>query len=265
MDDFFSPQDAANDPAADFLAREAAALGADATTFGGSAHAADSFDKDFEHSASAFPDLDDEGLDGFVSPPPAVGGGGRANVFGDQQRGQVSVTGDNEFAAFENEYPEVEVNPAPVQNNGFGSGPVYAQPPSIFPTTPQPVEEESEFIKSWRVKQSEEIARREEESTRKKEETIVKAQNAIDNFYKEYNSKKEKNIARNKEEEATFVAARTDALAKGTTWERICDLVELQDSRSKTTTKSKQDLTRFKDVLLALKREGDNAPGAGGY
>jgi hypothetical protein len=26
----------------------------------------------------------------------------------------------------------------------------------------------------------------------------VKAQNAIDNFYKDYNSKKEKNIARNK-------------------------------------------------------------------
>lgn len=133
------------------------------------------------------------------------------------------------------------------------------------------------------MKQAEEIARREEESKAKREETIVKAQNAIDNFYKEYNSKKEKNIARNKyvllsclrgagltadacrEEEAAFDAKRNDALAKGTTWERICDLVELQDSRSKTSTKSKQDLGRMKEVLLALKREGDSAPGAGGY
>lgn len=52
--------------------------------------------------------------------------------------------------------------------------------------------------RSWKVKQAEEIARREDESKAKREETIVKAQNAIDNFYKEYNSKKEKNIARNK-------------------------------------------------------------------
>lgn len=52
--------------------------------------------------------------------------------------------------------------------------------------------------RSWRIKQAEEIAVREAESSRKKEETIVKAQNAIDNFYKEYNSKKEKNIATNK-------------------------------------------------------------------
>jgi hypothetical protein len=42
-------------------------------------------------------------------------------------------------------------------------------------------------------------------------------------------------------------------------------MVELQDSRSKTTSRSKQDLSRFKDVLLALKREGESAPGAGGY
>lgn len=68
-----------------------------------------------------------------------------------------------------------------------------------------------------------------------------------------------------REEETAFNAARTDELAKGTTWERICTLVELQDSRSKTTTKSKQDLARFKDVLLSLKREGENAPGAAGY
>lgn len=52
--------------------------------------------------------------------------------------------------------------------------------------------------RSWKSKQAEEIARREEESARKKEEAIVKAQNAIDNFYKEYNAKKEKNIAKNK-------------------------------------------------------------------
>jgi hypothetical protein len=70
---------------------------------------------------------------------------------------------------------------------------------------------------------------------------------------------------RHREEEAAFNAERTDALAQGTTWERICTMVDLQDSRSKTSTKSKQDLSRFKEVLLSLKHEGENAPGAAGY
>jgi hypothetical protein len=48
-------------------------------------------------------------------------------------------------------------------------------------------------------------------------------------------------------------------------WERVCDLVDLKDSRSKTNTQSKQDLGRFKEILLSLKREGESAPGAGGY
>jgi hypothetical protein len=68
-----------------------------------------------------------------------------------------------------------------------------------------------------------------------------------------------------REDEELFKTSLSDSLAKGTTWERICTLVDLQDSRSKTTTKSKQDLTRFKEILLSLKREGENAPGAGGY
>ena len=58
------------------------------------------------------------------------------------------------------------------------------------------------------------------------------------------------------------------ALSQGTTWERICDTVELQNSQSKTIARSganATDLTRFKEVLLRLKREGAAAPGAAGY
>jgi len=52
--------------------------------------------------------------------------------------------------------------------------------------------------RTWRAKQAQEIAEREEKAQGKKEETIAKARNAIDNFYKDYNSKKEKSIAQNK-------------------------------------------------------------------
>jgi hypothetical protein len=188
MDDFFNPPaDQSSDPMADFLAREKAALGSEFDTNPSSS----SFDKDFERSVSAFPDLDggdnDDGLNGFASAAPPVVSSMRGPYEGGMGA-QVSVTGDNEFAAFENEYPEVEATPAPqvsskalfsgwtdgprgrrtdggclglvLQHNGFAAAPSYQQPTGLFLGTPQPVEEESEFIRSvvfgsrrasWRV------------------------------------------------------------------------------------------------------------------
>lgn len=119
--------------------------------------------------------------------------------------------------------------------------------------------------RAWREKQADEIAKRDEASSKRKEEIISKAERAIDDFYANYNQKKEKQISQNKEDEAVFIQARDDALAKGTTWERIADLIELQDSRSKTVARGTKDLSRMKEVLLALKREGDTAPNAAGY
>merc|ERR1711939_1168216 len=157
---------------------------------------------------------------------------------------------------FQSQYPDVQIYP-PVQSetpqppqqqqqqNGFSSGPSYQS--STFASSTEP---ESDAVRAWREKQ---------------EEVIRKAEAAIDDFYAGYNQKKEKQIAQNKENEAAFVQARDDALAKGTTWERIADLVELQDSRSKTVAKGSRDVSRMKEVLLTLKREGDKAPNAAGY
>lgn len=71
-----------------------------------------------------------------------------------------------------------------------------------------------------------------------------------------------------RQQEAEYLASLTDSLSNGTTWSRICDIVDLQNSQSKTlarTGASTTDLKRFKEVLLRLKREGDAAPGAAGY
>lgn len=68
-----------------------------------------------------------------------------------------------------------------------------------------------------------------------------------------------------REQEASFLQTRDDSLGQGTTWQRIADLIDLQDSRSKTVSKSTHDLSRFKEILLSLKREGATAPGAAGY
>lgn len=64
-----------------------------------------------------------------------------------------------------------------------------------------------------------------------------------------------------REEEAAFLEERNDALGKGTAWQRVAELCELQDSRSKTNTRATRDVSRMKELFLALKREGDTAPG----
>lgn len=68
--------------------------------------------------------------------------------------------------------------------------------------------------------------------------------------------------------EEEFQAELTDSLSEGTTWSRICKILELENSQSKTIARTgpgTTDLSRYKEVLLRLKREGDTAPGAAGY
>ncbi|POY73533.1 hypothetical protein BMF94_3470 [Rhodotorula taiwanensis] len=275
MDDLFGSdsKQAQQDPAGDFLARERAALGADAQSFAAPSDS-DAFDKDYEKSAAAFPDLEGSGGADDVVLGDFAGGGNHAATSAVTTGQQVSVTGNDEFAAFEEEYPEIDLPSEQPHENGLNGSSAPEPAPAAFSqpaaastqsaTAPQD-SGDSEIIRNWREQQKADIAKREEESARKKEDTIAKARNAIDNYYKDYNSKKEKAIAQNKDDEEAFKTQLSDSLAKGTTWERICTLVDLQDSRSKTTTKSKQDLTRFKELLLSLRREGETAPGAAGY
>lgn len=71
-----------------------------------------------------------------------------------------------------------------------------------------------------------------------------------------------------RENEAAFLEKLQEDIAKGTSWERVADLISLENSQSKTirpTVAGSSDLTRMKEILLTLKREGDKAPGAAGF
>jgi len=266
----------------DFLAREADILGDEFST---SLHRPTGGDDiDFDRAASAFPDIDIDGdfiqssqppppaartsngfsFDDFVSPPPS-------------QKTEVKVTGDVDFDTFESEFPEIEID-AGQHRSQPQKPPVYGdtfapQPhPSMFSSTPiltQNIsEDEPQVIKDWREKQQEEIKARDETSKLRREQTIDKAERAIEDFYENYSKKKERNIRDNKNSEAEYLSELSASLSTGTTWERICSLVDLQNSQSKTIARTgagTTDLARFKEVLLRLKREGDAAPGAGGY
>ncbi|WFD36660.1 Clathrin light chain [Malassezia cuniculi] len=298
----FNNTDATADPTADFLAREKQAAGAilgdDNELFGFSAPQG-AQEHDFESRAADFPALDGED---DVAPYAAGPTGARADDFLEQDvsgpAAQDTYTLDDPVDQFQSNYPELdddasapvaaaaapapahasEADPAHVSayDDYFDraeSAPAPAAAPAPAPEAPkltsyQNIDEETEPLRAWRERQADEIARRDAQAERVRGETISQAEQDIDKFYAEYNAQKEKNIKRNKENEARFQDERTRELAEGTTWTRVTKLLDLQNSQSKTIAKlgaGSTDLTRMKELYLSLRREGDTAPGAGGY
>ncbi|KAN0130697.1 Clathrin light chain domain containing protein [Lactarius tabidus] len=248
----------------------------------------DDADIDFNNAASAFPEisLDGEGdFPDFSSPPPPsnfpTAGPFDLDAFGSPAppAREVKVTGhdDDEIEKFESEFPELDmpqVASPPVPQPTFGAAAPFAPRPqpsalSATPILTQQIDaEEPEVIRQWRERQADEIKARDERSKARRQETISKAERSIDQFYEEYTGKRERQIRENKDSEAEYVASQTDELSRGTTWDRISDLVELQNSQSKTLARSGQgttELSRYREVLLRLRREGTSAPGAAGY
>ncbi|KAL4068654.1 clathrin light chain-domain-containing protein [Scleroderma yunnanense] len=243
-------------------------------------------DFDFDRAASAFPDISLDGEGDVPSLPtmtaPPVPAGFSFDDFGSPPRASytdVKVTGDDEIDKFEGQFPDIDVgkplSPPPATSRPtFGTAPPFAPRPQPSALSATPIlnqhldDDESEPIRAWREKQAEELKARDEASKAKRQETISKAEGAIDQFYEEYASKKERAIRENKDAEADYLESLRSSLTKGTTWERICDIIELQNSQSKTIARTgpgTTDLSRFREVLLRLKREGDAAPGAAGY
>lgn len=77
--------------------------------------------------------------------------------------------------------------------------------PSSTTHTPQPPvhvddEEEPEVIRAWRERKALRLAHQDEQSERKKGETIEKARLAIDDFYENYNLKRDKVISQTRYE-----------------------------------------------------------------
>ncbi|KAF8918173.1 clathrin light chain-domain-containing protein [Mucidula mucida] len=235
---------------------------------------------------SAFPDISLDG-DGDIplpaaAPPSATQttSGFSFDDFDSPPLGRsdtaVKVTGDDEIDKFENEFPDIEVPSSPpvMQSQAPSFGATFAPRPQPSALSSTPIltqtiqEDEPEVIRQWRERQQEEIEARDADAKAKRQETISKAERDMDDFYERYNEKKTATIASNKDKEHDYLQAMNDSLSTGTTWERICKLIDLENSQSKTIARAgpgTSDLTRFKEVLLRLKREGDAAPGAGGY
>lgn len=120
---------------------------------------------------------------------------------------------------------------------------------------------ESKHLKEWKQRRDLEIEERESVNSKKKDDIVQKAQQTIDDFYDNYNNKKEQHSAEVLNEQEEFLKNRDDFLKRGTLWDRVNELVgEIGDVPGDDT----RDKTRFKGLLTKLKGK-ENAPGAGGY
>ncbi|KAF3924948.1 hypothetical protein ABW21_db0209261 [Orbilia brochopaga] len=211
------------DDADDLFSRERAFLGTDADQFAA--------------NASQFPALDNE-----------------ADLLG----------GDAETQKFESSFPDLIADNEAVGPGGTitGSGAPFI--PGVvntnFPSSTNLPTEEPEVIKQWRERQQLEIQRRDELSDSRKQETVAKARAAIDDFYDNYNSKKDKSIEQTRTEAEEFLASRENTSAGGTAWERIAKLVDLTDKGVKS---GRTDKSRFRELLVSLRKD-EKAPGASG-
>ncbi|CAM1510258.1 Fc.00g005930.m01.CDS01 [Cosmosporella sp. VM-42] len=208
----------------DFLAREKALLGDDADQFATGSDAA------------AFGDEGD-----------LLGGGG-----------------DNAESTFESQFPDLA---SPTVGTGLAPGGTAITAPSVSYNSGYQAfaedEEEPDVIKEWRERRDAQNAKRAEQFAAQRQETIKEANQNIDDFYENYNSKKDKGIAQTRKEAEDFLANREDTVSGGTSWDRIAKLVDVSGKGSKGGA-SGSGKERFREMLLGLRKD-EKAPGATGY
>jgi hypothetical protein len=124
-------------------------------------------------------------------------------------------------------------------------------------------EEEPQVIKEWRERRDLALQEREKLANERKSETIKTAQQNIDDFYENYNSKKEKTVAQTRKDAETFLENREDTSAGGTSWERIAKLVDLSGKGARGGGAG-TDKAKFRELLMSLKKD-EKAPGSTGY
>ncbi|TVY45159.1 Clathrin light chain [Lachnellula occidentalis] len=166
--------------------------------------------------------------------------------------------GDEEVAGFESSFPAIDTRNDAVAPGGSITNTNHYQAYSSNETEAEP-----EVIRQWRERRDLALAAREEKSAERQAETIKAAQENIDDFYENYNSKKEKSISATRKDAEEFLAKREDTSAGGTSWERIAKLVDLsgKGARGGASGTGKE---KFRELLLSLRKD-EKAPGATGY
>lgn len=162
---------------------------------------------------------------------------------------------------FESSFPTIDTSNEGVAPGGTITGSTLP----YMPNTHASVEDEGEPepIREWREKRDAQIAHRDEVSAQKKAETVKAAQEAIDEFYENYNNRRDKQVAQTRKEAEEFLAKREDTTSGGTSWERIAKLVDLS-GKGVSGGASGTGKAKMRELLIGLRKD-EKAPGATGY
>ncbi|KFA46707.1 hypothetical protein S40293_07788 [Stachybotrys chartarum IBT 40293] len=187
-----------------------------------------------------------------------------ASAFGDTS-GDLLGQGNNAQSTFESQFPDL-TDPTAGTGVAPGTSSITGGPSVSYNSGYQAFaeeEEEPEVVKQWRERRDAQNAKRAEQFAAQREETIKEAQQNIDDFYENYNTKKEKGIAQTRKEAEQFLASREDTVSGGTSWDRIAKLVDVSGKGAKGGAAG-SGKERFREVLMGLRKD-EKAPGATGY
>ncbi|KAI9486633.1 MAG: clathrin light chain [Benjaminiella poitrasii] len=246
MSDFGDFNTPSEDPTADFLARERAALGDDADLFSSNDNndlISPSHDLTSPVSANAASSFSPMSPNNFDSPSLSGQLDGRASALSHQSFSSATKPSGQDLvvsSSFESQYPEAEELEA---SQAFHK--------AMLP------EEEPETVRQWREKQKEIIVERDAESQKKKDETIKQAREDIDKFYEEYNDKKQKSIEENREREENHEKSREQVQTSANVWERVTREIDTTNAKTGYHTK---DVSRMKELMFDLRKDA-KAPG----
>lgn len=167
---------------------------------------------------------------------------------------------DEDIKEFENQFPELDEAPAAAiqeqaapendEDDEFGE-------PQAATSTTTP----SEAISHWKERRDLEISQRDQADEEAKEQLQEEAVKHIDNFYENYNKKKQQQLETTSKEAEQFLKERDEFFAqKNTTWDRALQLINTDDA----DVVGDRDRSKFKEILLRLKGN-EKAPGASSY
>lgn len=210
----------------------------------------DSIDKDVPPTGST---EDLEGSD-FLSREKELLG----NEFETENDKETLEESDDGINDFKEQFPEVEDSDEPETKEVKTEDDESAEPSTSKSADSQG---ESKHIKQWRERRDLEISEREKANSKKKKDIVSKAEQTIDDFYDNYNNKKEQHSKDVLKEQEQFLEKRDGFLKSGTLWDRVHELV---DDVGEVPNESNRDKTRFKGLLGKLKGK-ESVPGAGGY
>ncbi|KAF2179406.1 clathrin light chain [Zopfia rhizophila CBS 207.26] len=190
---------------------------------------------------------------------------GDDDLLGGGSSFQANIGGE-EITGFESSFPAIDTTNEHMAPGGTITGSSLP----FLPGQPQPSftplrsdSPEPEIIREWRERRDLAIQHRDEVSAERKAKAIKEAQENIDDFYENYNNKRDKQVAQTRREAEEFLANRDDTTAGGTSWERIAKLVDLSGKGVKGGA-SGSEKQRFRELLLSLRKD-EKAPGATGY